>query len=210
MNRIKAKRIQKAADAIRTLYPTLAAELDMLVTSSLNVPHSGGKAKMTASLESALSDILKKMPNSVLAGGFAVLHWVDIRKTYDLDFVVLGEDFNKMRSVYPEGSMKHLIYTVKVDGEDVDFLNPSQFAWTDEAIRASKPIELLGHKVKVVTPEYLILYKFSAGRDKDFSDIKGLMTLPGVTSKARDLIGKYMPEEIEDFDALAMEAEYGL
>lgn len=210
MHPIKAKRLLKAADQIRTLYPTLAAELDMLAASGTNPPHKGGKAKVTAGMQEALQRIMAKLPSVVVAGGFAVLHWVDIRKTYDLDFVLLGEEFDKIREFFPGGSMKPLIYTLDIEGEIVDFLDPKNFPWTEDAIKNAATGTILNRSVKILTPEYLILYKFRAGRERDFSDIKALLTIKGVADKARSLIGKYMPEEMEDFDALVMESEYGI
>lgn len=214
MNPIKAKRLLRMAGELRTKYPTVAAELEQLVCGAMNPPHpteSGLRIIVKANLADAVGAVLVKLQGAcVLAGGFAVAQWIDIRKTYDADFVVLGSAFEKLDKLFPGGQHKPLIYTVKIHGEIVDFLQPELFAWTAEAIGAAELKDFLGHKIRVLTPEYLILYKFSAGRDKDFSDIKALLTLPGVPEKAARLIALYMPEELEDFKQMVLEAEYGL
>lgn len=212
MNKIKAKRLLRMADELKTKYPTVAAELRQLVSGAINPPHpvTRPRVPVESNLHGAIQEVLAKIPGVVLAGGFAVIQWIDIRKTYDADFVVLGPTFQKLGEIFPGGSYKEIIYTVKIQDEDVDFLQPDLFPWTDKAMSAAVVKDFMGHKVKVLTPEYLVLYKFSAGRDKDFSDIKALLTLPGVPDKASHLVALYMPEEMEDFKQMVLEAEYGL
>lgn len=217
MNHIKAKRLLRIAEEFKTRYPTVAAELRQLVGGALNPPHArpvtGPIAELiAANLKDAVSEVLTKLKGQslALAGGYAVIQWIDIRKTHDADFVVLGPTFEKLGEIFPGGEYKDIIYTVKIHGEDVDFLTPELFPWTDKAMQAAVSKSFMGHQVKVLTPEYLVLYKFQAGRDRDFSDIKALLTLPGVPDKASHLVALYMPQELEDFKQILMEAEYGL
>lgn len=216
MNQIKAKRLLRMADEMKDKYPTVSAELKQLVAGAMNPPHARGAGSalriiVEANLKDAVADVVQKLNGAlVLAGGFAVAQWIDIRKTYDADFVVVGPTFDKLGETFPGGEYKPLIYTVKIHGEDVDFLQPELFQWTQEAMHAAVFKDFMGQKIKVLTPEFLILYKFSAGRDKDFSDIKALLTLPGIPDKAARLVAVYMPEELEDFKQMVLEAEYGL
>lgn len=212
MNHIKAKRLLRMADEMKDMYPTVAAELKQLVAGAMSPPHRRFKAvPVEANLKDAVTEVVTKLNGAlVLAGGFAVAQWIDIRKTYDADFVVVGPTFDKLGETFPGGEYKPLIYTVKIHGEDVDFLQPELFQWTQEAMHAAVFKDFMGQKLKVLTPEFLILYKFSAGRDKDFSDIKALLTLPGIPEKAARLVAIYMPEELEDFKQMVLEAEYGL
>lgn len=236
MHPIKAKRISRLASNLQKLpelpkeviarYPLLASivqdadrmsqELQTLATSGLNPPHAKPNdavlAAENASLAAVLAKVVKRLGDkAVLAGGLAVIHWVDIRKTMDLDFAVLSSNLDAIKKLFPDGKMLDLIYTTKVDGVDVDFLLPAEkTAWTEEAIKAAKLETVLGAKVRVLTPEYLILYKLWAGRDRDFSDVKALLTLPGVADKARALVQTYLPQDEDDFNQIALEAEYGL
>jgi len=230
MHPIKVKRIRRLAESLRELstssqqYPMLekicaqalsmAQELQVLADCGANPPHA--KPQVLASDHPSLASVLKKVVDKlgdkvVLAGGLAVIHWVDIRKTMDLDFAVLGSDLEEIKKTFPGGKTLDLIYTVKIDGADVDFLIPNAgMPWTEDAIKSSQKEPVLGVEVKVLPPEFLILYKFYAGRDRDMSDIEGLLTLPKVSQKARKLVERYMPNELEDFDSLALVAEYNL
>jgi nucleotide-binding universal stress UspA family protein len=219
MHPIKAKRLKRVAKELSERYPTVAAELEQLVAGAMNPPHRVQSKSLNdrfhaleASVQDAVKEVVETLQGEdfVLAGGFAVASWIDIRKTYDADFVVLGPTFVKLDELFPGGTFKPLIYTVKLHGEDVDFLQPDLFPWTQDAIHAAATKDFMGQKMKVLTPEYLILYKFQAGRDKDFSDIKALLTLPGIPEKAEALVARYIPEEMEDFKQLVMEAEFGL
>lgn len=200
------------AKELEAKYPVTAAELRQLVTTALNPPHpTRGQARpVESNLKSAIDDVLSKVTGLALAGGFAVIQWIDIRKTYDADFVVMGPTFDKLGEIFPDGELKDIIFTVNIQGEDVDFLQPELFPWTAEAMHAAAFKDFMGHKIKVLTPEFLILYKFAAARDRDLTDISALLTLPGVPEKAQRLIAKYMPNEMEDFKQLVQLAEYGL
>lgn len=212
MHPIKAKRLLKVAEELDAKYPTVAQEIRSLVTTAVNPPHPRNRQIVQTSFPEAVSEVLKRLQGKplALAGGLALLHWIDVRTTEDVDFVLTTTDYKDLHKAFPEGSEKALIYTVKLHNTDVDFLKPQQLAWTSEAIQNASLQDFMGHKIKVLTPEYLILYKLFAGRDKDFSDIKSLLTLKGVKEKAQKLADKYLPEMSEDLSQLILESEYGM
>lgn len=236
MNPIKAKRLSRLAENLAKFshlpkellasYPLLAAiekdanftqrELRTLLTAGLNPPHASPNDAVLAAENPSLASVLAKVvgklgDKTVLAGGLAVIHWVDIRKTMDLDFVILSSDLEQIRKLFPAGKTMDLIYTAKVDGVDVDFLLPAEaMEWTPEAIQKAKQETVLGTQVKVLLPEYLVLYKLLAARDRDHADIEALLSLNGVTAKARKLVERFMPQEIDEFESLATLAEYNL
>ena len=212
MHPIKAKRLLKVADQLDGRYPTVAQELRSIVTTALNPPHARNRVVVQTSFPEAVNEALERLKGVpiALAGGLALLHWIDVRTTEDVDFVLATSDFDRLPEIFPEGSMKALIYTVRLHGTDVDFLRPQDMPWTDEAIQRAPVQNFMGHQIKVLSPEYLVLYKLLAGRDKDFADIKALLTLKGIPEKSRTLTEKYMPEMSEDLGQLILEAEYGL
>jgi hypothetical protein len=236
MTPLKAKRLRHLISNLRDLaafeadqdkYPLLAKiakqaksaafELEILVTAGTNPPHPKPSDRvLTADIRNKdLSDMLKEVTGKLgdkvaLVGGLAVIHWVDIRETLDLDFVVLASDMDAVKAAFPGGETKALIYSVNVNGMDLDFLIQSEFPWTQEAIRHSVKEKVLGVQTQIITPEYLILYKFRAARERDMSDIESLLTLKGIPKKARALVEKYLPEDLEDFNSLATLAEYNL
>lgn len=167
-------------------------------------------AVVEAGLLDALRVVVEKLPQGsfALAGGLALVHWADIRKTQDVDLAITGTDFKKLPELFPGGEQKPLIYTVRLEGQDVDFLQPKNFPWSEEAVRQAPMEDYLGQKVKVLTPEYLILYKLAAGREKDQPDIEALLKVPGASEKALGLCARYLPEELDDLKQMALTAEY--
>ena len=209
MNKIKAKRLKRLAEELRVNYPTISAELDALVSGALEPIRP--RQTVTATLVSAFEKLYDLLGDKLtLAGGTAILQWVDIQETEDLDFVVLPKDFEEIKKMFPEGKETLLIYYVVVDGYSIDFLNPFYFAWTKEALAQAVKKPFLGRDLKILTPEYLVLYKFEASRDKDMNHLKALLRIEGIAEKAKPLVKKYMPRELEDFEQLALEASYGL
>jgi hypothetical protein len=214
MHPIKMKRLSRLAAQLRPHYPIVAAELDLLVAGASNKPHpnpvhivaTGGLSEV---LQRVVVGLQGRQVPFALAGGLAVISWVDLRKSLDIDFAVVGEALPAVQQMFPGGADLPIMYTTNLAGVDVDFLKPLG-AWTEQAIATAVVRTVLGVQVPVVLPEYLILYKFLAARERDVEDIVGLLSLPKVPGRARDLIIQYMPEEIEDFDQLVAEAEFGV
>lgn len=222
MNSLKHKRLKRLMQELKDFnqtYPQVAGvlgmvdELSTLLGSVENQPHPRlGGVPVEASTSSALQEVAKRIPleGLALAGGLAVLHWIDTRTTFDVDFVVMPASLNGIEKALPGGMKNSLIYTVTVGSTAVDFLLPDRFPWNAEAIERAATETVMGIRMKVLTPEYLILYKLLAARDRDLLDIKSLLTLPGVKLKARELVQKYLPNDLDDFDQLASLSFYGL
>ena len=192
---------------------SLVKDLELLLLGAENTPHVGPcplrhlKASVTDTLRIVQQATGEKL---VLIGGAAVIHWVQIRETKDLDYVVLTRDLPKVKSLFPKGQNKPLMYTVNVEGVDVDFMHSEHFRWAGKTISTAVNTAIMGISTKVALPEYLILFKLQAGRDRDESDIKALLTLKGVSDRAKPLVEKYLPDFLEDFSSLTLAAEYGL
>lgn len=159
------------------------------------------------SFRGALKEITSKLSHGTyaLAGGLAVGHWVHNRETQDMDFALIAQDVGHLKKLFPhslgEGSG---IYITKINGVTVDFLKPAAYRWNRDAIQYARKRLVEGVDLPVVTPEYLILYKMHAGRDKDQDDIAELLKIHGVHKLARDLVERYLsPQHAEDLDQLA-------
>jgi hypothetical protein len=144
-----------------------------------------------------------------LAGGLATKYWVDIRETLDIDLILQTEDIEKVKTIFPNGRDLPLMYTVKIDGTDIDFLKGDLFPWSDVALQTSQYHDL-GIKLRVIKPEYLILFKLRAARERDIGDIKGLLSLDGVADKARHLVNRYMTDDLDDLNQMIKEVEFGV
>jgi hypothetical protein len=206
MHPIKIRRIMKLSEQIQNVDPFLSQELYSLAIGASNKTRPTKLARNTLNSLTTVKEILDKGTYAII-GGVAIHHWISSRTTDDIDIAVTGKSLNEIRKEY-ELEEGHLVYTVDVDGTVIDFMKSNYFPWTDEAIRKAKDSDL---GLPICTPEYLILYKFKAGREKDFSDIKGLLKLKGVYELAKPLIKKYFAaDDMQDFEQLKLEADYGL
>lgn len=213
MTRVKAKYIIRLSEKIAAHDPLLAQELKMLVAGAMNPPHERPTITL-GSLSSALISVVSKLEKEkipfALAGGLAVKYWVDIRETLDIDLVLHTHDIEKVKTLFPMGRDLPLMYTVRIDGTDIDFLKGDLFGWTDEALAHAKESQNMGVQIKILTPEYLVLFKFRAARERDMGDIKGLLSVRGTAEKARHLVNKFMPGDIDDLEQMLRELEFGV
>lgn len=213
MTKIKAKYIIKLAKKVEQYDPYLSAELNMLVAGATNRPHPRPTITL-GSVLTAMKTVVQTLKDEgvdfALAGGLAVKYWVDIRESLDIDFVLHTKDIEKIMKLFPNGQDLPLMYSVRIDGTDIDFLKGDLFSWTDEALKNAPEKSDLGVKMKIVPPEYLVLFKFRAGRETDLKDIKGLISLDGVAEKARLLVNKFMPDELDDIEQMIRENEFGV
>lgn len=212
MTKTKLRRLLKLANDIKGLDQSLSHDLETLAAGAEQKPHvprtveASHFAKAIAAVQKALGN----HPHA-LVGGLAVQHWVSVRPTNDIDFALLASELSHVKKLFPGGHETSLVYTVKIEGVDVDFMHSQIFPWTHEAIQHAVHKSESGVSVPVVTPEYLILYKMKAARFKDLEDVKELLKLSGVYGKAKKLVHHYFSaEDLEDFEQLAGEAEFGV
>lgn len=140
-----------------------------------------------------------------LLGGFAVREWGIPRPTYDLDLAVtlrpdalpalLGAFREAGFEVPPEhdagfldaqAGMPKLRVLRADDGHlwEVDlFLAATPFLRS--AMRRARMATLLDRRVRVFTPEDIILLKLLAARRKDLADVEDLLVLAGPLDRAR-------------------------
>jgi hypothetical protein len=132
-----------------------------------------------------------------LVGGLAVASWIpSLRPTQDLDFALVGQDTEFIKQLFPcRLGEDNRVFQTKIRGVRVDFLKPTGYPWNREAVRHSEDLPFFGISLRVTTPEYLILYKMQAERDKDYRDTIELLKLQGVFEKTRELVKKHLSEE---------------
>jgi hypothetical protein len=144
----------------------------------------------------------------LLVGGLAMQHYGSDRLTGDLDFAA-----RKVPKVLPMlGTLSFGgVQTSTACGVPVNFIvRGDDYAdLYQEAILASPVVTELG--VRVVLPEYLAAMKMAAGRDKDFLDLKFLLSQEGLVdaAKARVIVRKHLgPYAAREFDSLVDEAAW--
>ncbi len=213
MTKIKAKYILKLAKRLEQHDPHLAAELNMLVASATNKPHPRPTITLGSVLR-ASQTVVQTLEDAeidfALAGGLAVKYWVDVRESFDINFVLHIKDIKTVTKLFPKGQDLPLMYLVRVEETDIGFLKGDLFPWLNEALLSAQEESGLGVKVKIIRPEYLVLFKLRAARDRDVSDIKGLLSLDGVSEKSRYLVNKFMPDRFDDIEQMIRENEFGV
>lgn len=125
-----------------------------------------------------------------LIGGLALSAWIRPRTTKDVDLVVVvAKNFKwsdivsivetrlqKKIALHKGTQRMHIKEKLSfVTGQiEVDVISTKGFELAAEAIKKSVTAEVFGKKVKVVTPEYLILLKLLPLSSQDAIDIKAL------------------------------------
>jgi len=140
-----------------------------------------------------------------LAGGIAAGEYSNPRFTSDVDFVVpeeaesaireLGETFTLQGPVPGVGAV--------IDGIEVDFIfAPDRMP--ESAYDTGSKLE----GIPVLDANAFTLMKMLAGRVKDTADVIEILKAGKIDrKKLRSYVKSYAPEELEDFDSLAMLAD---
>lgn len=217
MTKTKVRRILELAKELAKLgndkAVELSHELEMLAHGAEDMPHKPRQVEASR-FTMAIKTVIEALGDApfALVGGLAVQHWVTIRATDDVDFVLATHDLEHVKKLFPGGKETALVYSVSIEGVSVDFMHSQIFPWTSDAIRHAVKKSESGVSLPIATPEYLILYKLKASRPRDHEDIKALLKHDKtIYSKARVLVQKYFAhEDVEDFDQLAHEASLGL
>ena len=212
MTEIRIKTLLALASKLKKADPRLSSQLKVLAEGALGKQHKPKRIRISTSFISALQIIRKKMPRNsyALVGDLAVQCHVPSRSTMDLDFALISLSLPQLKKIFPNGHMGALVYSVPINGVDVDFLLADDFPWNSEAVSKAQISPHIRLPVKVVQPAYLIIYKLEVGRERDITDIKNLLRLPGVYKLTEKLVRKYLPELLEDFEQLFRESQFGL
>jgi hypothetical protein len=118
-------------------------------------------------------------------GGIAVTTWGIIRATRDVDVKVLVPDLDyaaaraAIRAAFPRPGRPHapdnpLIVSAMIEGIVVDFLLALP-GYEEQIITRAVRCDLGDLRVRVCTPEDLVIQKAIAGRATDWQDVEGIL-----------------------------------
>lgn len=141
---------------------------------------------------------LNKNPNVMVIGGIAYGVHLEARSTQDLDIIVVSDSdidsvFENIKSKFKHNRLHSFEH--KSTGVEVEVLTPSFINYDPEIVKSAladaQVHDLDGHKIKVVSPKYLIVLK--------------LKRASGTNSKARqdqhdimELIQRYGAFDLSD------------
>jgi len=150
----------------------------------------GSKHVPLATFSKLLLDILiKEHIKIVLQGGFAYSTWANPRATYDLDFTLVGSDFQTIKNILIQNGFVYVdtydyrlvdIYKFKYENNEVDFLIYKNSEFNKNIFKRAISISFFGKNLKVMSKEDLVVTKLIANRGKDKQDVINLMALPDI------------------------------
>lgn len=118
------------------------------------------------------------IPNAVLIGGTAVIHYINTARelTPDIDFIV--EDIDMIKNKLYESNIKYnqldvgRILGITVPEFNTDYLDSSigNVKLNRLILRTFNKVLIGGVNVKIINPELLAIMKLELGRDKDIED----------------------------------------
>lgn len=149
---------------------------------------------MTA-LDRALHTVVMELDAAripyMVIGGVANLVWGVPRATFGVDLAVWVEPAGEKGAVKRlSGAFKALpkdpcefmqetrVLPIDVYGTKVDVIF-GQLPYEKQAVERARTVEFGGHRIKVCTPEDLVVQKIIAERPKDEEDLKGLAKCVG-------------------------------
>lgn len=200
MNIIKLKRMKALAESLKGINPSAAFDLISML-EAIEQPPQVKSSLIQESLPIAIKKVtdLLSQYDWCLAGGLAVIHYVNTRVTYDIDCLVTTEGIESIKSK-TEHKKNNFGISIQSCGINVDLIDAKFFPYAEEAIRNSIIQTEFGISIPVMKPEYLILFKIESMRDKDNNDAFALLRLTGIQDKARLLIKKYKPNLVDDLE----------
>lgn len=159
-----------------------------------------------------LNWVVNNIPNAVLVGGTATVHYISGARdlTPDLDFMV-----NDIENVKTKLSYDRIIFSelnpgyeeplgITVEEFNTDFLDKNtQNIKLNELILKTPVISKVGgYSVKIINPELLAIMKFDIGRDKDFGDAIRLLNSGKIDkSKYLDYL-KILKSTLNDYESM--------
>jgi len=147
-----------------------------------------GLEKALRALSSYLDE--RQLPYMVI-GGIANLAWGMPRATFDIDVTVwapagsepalisgLGAAFTALPEEPETFAMETRVLPLEVEGFRVDLIL-GQLPYEEQAIRRARLVDMEGVKVRMCSPEDLIVHKVLSDRPKDLEDVRGIVRAQG-------------------------------
>jgi len=163
-------------------------------------------------ISTGLDWTVENIPNAVLIGGTAVVHYINGARdlTPDLDFMV--DDINIVKTKLSEENIRYDDLNPGVStplGITVDIFNSDYLDIEIGNINLNKlvmqtPIiaSIGGRQVHVINPELLVIMKMEVGRDKDFQDGIALLSSGKVDKNKYLQYLNVLKNSLHDYESL--------
>ncbi|MFO8034079.1 MAG: DUF6036 family nucleotidyltransferase [Candidatus Bipolaricaulota bacterium] len=167
-----------------------------------------------------------------LIGGLAVQQWGEPRMTRDVDITVLvpSEELpaavDSVLAAFPPRitdarafALRHRVLLVEVEGEVPVDISLGIPGYEEEAVQRARWVHVpKGERLRMVSPEDLIIHKCVAGRPRDVEDVEGVLIRQRMAVDMhliRRWLGEFQPlvdkhDPLELFDHARSQAEWAL
>lgn len=165
-----------------------------------------------SAISKGLEWTIQNLPNAVLVGGTATIHYISGARdlTPDLDFMVHDVESVKTKLSYNNITFRDLdvgyeySLGITVDIFNVDYLNSQVGNIKLNNLILQTPIKGMigGYKVKIINPELLAIMKLNLGREKDINDGFALLSSGKVD---RDKFKSYLYQlkgSLQDYESI--------
>lgn len=131
-------------------------------------------------ISTGLDWTINNIPNAVLVGGTAVVHYITGARdlTPDLDFMI--DDVNDVKTKLSQDNIRYgdlnpgvsTPLGITVDDFNTDYLDSEvgNVSLNKLIMQTPNTITIGNRQVRAINPELLVIMKFEVGRDKDFRD----------------------------------------
>ena len=163
-------------------------------------------------IDSGLEWTVENVPNAVIIGGTAVVHYITGARdlTPDLDFLVnnLGSLKNKLEFADIEYSELNPGYGepigITVDEFNTDYMDVNAVNPELNRLILQTPIRVNigGYQMNMINPELLAIMKFETSREKDVNDAFKLLTSGKVNSEKYVKFVKQLKNSLEDYESI--------
>jgi len=146
---------------------------------------------LEAALRAAIEFLESRDIPYMVIGGVANLVWGVPRATLDIDVTVwvrpdreagLIQELSRSFSALPEAPARFVeetrVLPLRVEGFKVDVLF-GELPYEEQAIRRARSVELAGRRVRVCSPEDLVVHKIVSERPRDLDDVRSLLAKRG-------------------------------
>lgn len=163
-------------------------------------------------IDKGLEWTIENVPNAVLIGGTAVVHYISGARdlTPDLDFLVNNINSLKNKLEFSDIDYENLnpgygdpigitITDFNTDYMDANAVNPEL---NRLILQTPNKANIGGYTVNIINPELLAIMKFETSREKDVNDAFKLLTSGKVNSEKFVKFAKELKNSLTDYESI--------
>ena len=163
-------------------------------------------------LERGLKWTVKNIPDAVMVGGTAVVHYVNNERELTPDFDFLVNDITTVKDLLNDDGIKYDPLTIGIGDSlgivvktfNCDYLDVSvgNVKMNNLILETYNKVKIGGYEMKIIKPELLAILKFELGRDRDLEDAFALLQGKCNQEKYKSYMN-LLKHHLRDYDSIA-------